>query len=69
MPDAAAGITDSENRDRVSFTALALGAALAMSDDPFEQGAAQDIARLGKASDESVSLTDSRSCVICNSET
>jgi hypothetical protein len=58
VADAAAGITDSENRDRVSLTALALGAALTMSDDPFEQRAAQDIARLGKASDESVALPD-----------
>jgi hypothetical protein len=43
LTNAPAGITDSENRNGMSFPTITLGAAGAVTDDPLEERAANDI--------------------------
>jgi len=58
LTDDTAGIADGEDGDGMAFAAGALGAAGAMADGALEQGAAQDLAGLGQAGQETVALSD-----------
>jgi len=51
---ALAGIADREDRNRVTFATVALGAAGAVADDAFEQGAAENVAGVGEARGEAI---------------
>ena len=53
-----AGITDREDRDGVTFAAVAPGAAGAVTDDALEQGAAQDVAGVGEARGKAIAFAD-----------
>jgi hypothetical protein len=45
---ASAGITNSQDGYRVTLAAVALGAAGAVTDDAFEQGAAEEVSGFGE---------------------
>jgi hypothetical protein len=51
-----AGIADGEDRDGVTFAAVALGTARAVPDDALEQGAAENVAGVGEARDKAVAM-------------
>jgi hypothetical protein len=53
-----AGIANGEHGDRMPFTASALGTAGAMADGALEQGAAEDVRRVGETIEEAVALAD-----------
>jgi hypothetical protein len=56
LADASAGIADSENRYGMSFAAIALGTARAVTDDSLEQGAAEDVLGAGEARGEAIAF-------------
>ena len=55
---ASAGIADGENGNRMSFATVALGAALGVTDDSSEEGAAEDVRGTGKTRDEAIAIAD-----------
>ena len=52
-------ITDGENRYGMSFAAVALGTAGAMTDDALEQGTAEDVSGRGELRGEPIKFADS----------
>ena len=56
LADARAWIADGENRYGMSFAAIALGTARAVSDDALEQGAAEDVLGAGEARSEAITF-------------
>ena len=57
LADARPGIADSENRYRMAFPAIALGAAGAVADYPPEQRTAKDVAGIRKRCGEAITFT------------
>jgi hypothetical protein len=53
---ALAGIADREDSNGVTFTAVALRAAGAMTDDAFEQGAAENVGSVGESRGEAIAF-------------
>jgi hypothetical protein len=63
LPDAPAGIADSENRNGMSFPPLTFGAAGAVTDDPLEERAAKDVSGIRKRCREAITISKS-GCLI-----
>jgi len=59
LADARAGIADGENRYGMSFAAIALGTARAVTNDSLEQGAAKDVPGAGEARGEAIAFLQS----------
>ena len=53
---ALAGIADREDGNGMTFAAVALGTAGAVADDAIEQGAAKNVAGVGKTRDKAVAF-------------
>ena len=62
---AAAGITNSENGDRMSTAAFAVLATLAVADGAVQQRAAQDVTGFGKPGQKAVALADDLLLIHC----
>ena len=58
LADACAGIADGENRYGMSFAAIALGTARAVTDDALEQGAAEDVLGAGEGLGEAIAFAE-----------
>jgi hypothetical protein len=60
LADALPGIADGEDRNGVTFAAVALGATGAVADDALEQRAAENVAGVREVRSKAVALADDR---------
>ena len=58
LASASTGMGDGENRYGMSFAAIALGTARAVTDDALEQGAAEDVPGAGEGLGEAIAFAE-----------